>query len=589
VQIKSSFRQRIFLYFLGIFLFFTSVIVVFQYEREKKYRSAQLENTLDNITEITHLFIIHNRISENGNFHMVDSLTTILPQSNIRISIFNHQGVVLYDSFVKDYSGMENHILRPEVQKALKDGKGSTIRKSSTTDQEFYYYAKNCGDYFIRTAVVYDVKIAHYLSAEGRFILFIVVVFLIVWVLLYFVTKRLGEFITRLKDFAIKARNNEEFDPDETFPNDELGIIRKQIVQIYNSLNSTKNNLINEKEKLFRHLQALDSGIAFFGPNMEKVLANSHFIQYINMISEKSTITIDHIFLIPELLPVVDFIKKNKILEINNNTLDLPKLEFNISKNEIYFQIQTIIFADKSFEILITDVTRPERRRLLKQQLTSNIAHELKTPLSSIRGYLETLLNAENLQPDKQHYFLEKAFAQSNRLTQLINDISLINNIEEAGDLFNFSKLEVKSIIIDAVENLRIKMDDNKIGCDLNVADHVKIIGNELLIFSIFQNLIENSIKYGGVKIQINITNYLEDETHYYFSYSDTGLGIPEEHLPRIFERFYRVDSGRARETGGTGLGLAIVKNAIQLHKGEISVRNRTEGGLEFLFSLAKV
>jgi len=586
---QSSFRQRIFLSVFGLFTLFTVTVVLYIYDRERRYKAEQLEVTLDNISETTRLFIEHNQISERGNFHLIDSLITILPQKHVRLSVFNHKGLVLFDSFVSDVASMENHLSRPEVKEALTKGRGSAIRQSSTTHQKFYYYAKEYDNYFIRTAVVYDIEIVKYLKTEGQFLIFIFFLFIIAWGLLYLITRRLGEFITRLKDFAIKAQQNEEFDPNEKFPNDELGIIRKKIVQIYYNLNKSKNDLSNEKEKLFRHLQALNAGIAFFGPNREKTMANSHFIQYINHISERSSISAEHIFLVPEMKPISDFIQVNQGLEMLNPTQDLPKHEFIIQKNELFYQVQTILFADKSFEILITDITRPERRRILKQQLTSNIAHELKTPLSSIRGYLETVLNADNLPVEKQRYFVQKAYDQSNRMTHLVNDVALLNNIEDAGDLFKFSELSVSLVINDSLENLKAKLDEKQMSCEVHVQKEVKIQGNESLIFSVFQNLIENSIHYAGAGSIITINNYLADERFYYFSYSDTGIGIPEEHLPRIFERFYRVDQGRARETGGTGLGLAIVKNAIQLHKGDISVRNKPEGGVEFLFSLPRL
>ncbi len=224
----------------------------------------------------------------------------------------------------------------------------------------------------------------------------------------------------------------------------------------------------------------------------------------------------------------------------------------------------------------------------MKQQLTSNIAHELKTPLASIKGYLETMLENRQLSEEKQKYFLEKAFLQSERLTDLINDVSLLTNIEDAGDLFKFKLTDIKDLIDEVYQNFANRITAKNIEFNSEVQKGTVINGNESLLFSVFQNLIENSINYGGAGITINIRIYHEDDKYYYFSYSDTGAGIPVEHLPRIFERFYRVDHGRTREMGGTGLGLAIVKNAIQLHKGEISVRNSYKGGVEFLFSLAK-
>jgi signal transduction histidine kinase len=306
------------------------------------------------------------------------------------------------------------------------------------------------------------------------------------------------------------------------------------------------------------------------------------------MISERSTISAEHIFTIPEFGKVVEFIEQNRNSESQIQGKELPQIEYTIEKREKYFQVRCIIFVDRSFEILISDVTRPEKQRLLKQQLTSNIAHELKTPLSSIKGYLETLLNNQNIPAEKQKYFLEKAYAQSERLTDLLNDISLLNNIEDSGGLFEFKPLMLKPVIRDVVENLKSRLTDKNMDCKIEVESDVVINGNESLLFSVFQNLIENSINYAGPDAQISIRKYLEDDKYYYFQYTDSGVGIQEEHLPRIFERFYRIDYGRSREMGGTGLGLSIVKNAILLHKGEISVKNRPEGGLEFLFSLAR-
>lgn len=587
IKQKRTYQKRIFIYSIAVFTFFTIAILIFQFNREKRYKISQLENTLDNITEITHKFMGHERIFEGGNFHLLDSLKTILPHENIRTTVISRNGEVLYDSFVEDYEYMENHLQRPEVQKALFLGKGSSIRGSATTSQDFYYYARFYNDYFIRTAVVYNIEIVHFLQAERVFIAFLVFMFVVVWLLLFFVTRRLGDFINRLKDFAIRAGRDEKMDDHTDFPDDELGVISQQIIQIYRKMKDAKDDLGNEKDKLFRHLQALNVGIAFFSAKKEKTLANSHFIQYINLISEKSTISAGHIFVIPEFSEISDFINKHLDDDFFPGQDELPRHEITIARGDRFFHVQVIIFADKSFEILITDISRPERRRLLKQQLTSNIAHELKTPLASIKGYLETILSTD-VPDDKQKYFIEKAFAQSERLSDLINDISLISNIEDAGDLFEFKKLNIRRIIDDVIENLSSRLDASHIKCEIQVGTSVELNGNDSLIFSIFQNFVENSINYAGENITISINQYLEDENYYYFSYSDNGPGIPEEHLQRIFERFYRVDKGRSRETGGTGLGLSIVKNAVQLHKGEVSVRNRPEGGLEYLFSLAK-
>ncbi len=585
---RKSFRGEIFIYFIIVFVLFTFAILSFQYHREKKYRISQLENTLDNITEITRRFIEQNNLIENNEINRISELTRIMPRPNLRITLIDQKGNVLYDSFVDNYLMMENHLDRPEIQKSSADEKGSNIRHSETTGEDYFYYARKYPDYFIRTAIVYDVRIQNFLKAERTFIFFISAIFALIGIILYFVTGKMALAITKLKDFSIKAGKDELVEADTTFPENELGIIGSQIIRIYNKLKKAKDDLTNEKEKLFNHLNALNEGIAFFSEDQKVTLSNRHFLNYINVISTHPVSSAEEIFQMKEFRQLDQFLKKYLDSDGAINPDNLPQLEYTFPCNEKFFKIQSIIFIDRSFEVMITDNTRLEKRRLMKQQLTSNIAHELKTPLSSIKGYLETMLSNRPLAEDKQRYFLEKTYNQSERLTGLINDVSVLNNIEDAGELFKFKPVDLRKVIDEVYENFANRMHEKNITFTGNVEKGLMVHGNDSLLFSIFQNLVENSINYGGEGISITITSYREDDKYYHLSYSDTGGGIPEEHLPRIFERFYRVDRGRTREMGGTGLGLAIVKNAIQLHKGEISVRNRAGKGIEFLFSLAK-
>lgn len=584
---KRSFRGEIFFYYIIVFVLFTITVLAFQYKREKTYKTSQLENTLDNITEVTYNYIGQNQLIKKHDLERIHDLVDILPESNMRITIIDLDGVVLYDSFVKDYEAMENHGHRPEVIKARDHGRGANIRTSATTTIEYYYYARLFPEYYVRAALVYDVTVKDFLKTNRNFLIFMGALFIVIGILLVLVTFKLSDTIFKLQEFAVKAGNNELAEYEPHFPENELGTISSQIIQIYNKLKKTKDALANEKEKLFNHMDALDEGIAFFSHQRVMTLSNGKFIEMVNLFSKKEVVSSE------KMLRNSAFKKLNKFLDGNLGQIEktkdkLPQIDYTVSKEEKYFRIQSIIFVDDSFEVVLTDVTRLEKRRLLKQQLTSNIAHELKTPLSSIRGYLETILENWPIPEEKLKYFLEKAFFQSERLTTLINDVSLINNIEDAGELFEMKRIDIKKITDDIYSYFANRIEHDKVEFIDEVQRGTIINGNESLLFSVFQNLVENSLNYGGEGIRIHIKCYHQDDKYYYFSYSDTGPGIPKEHLPRIFERFYRVDKGRSRSSGGTGLGLAIVKNAITLHKGRVSVKNGPKGGVEFLFSLSK-
>ena len=413
--------------------------------------------------------------------------------------------------------------------------------------------------------------------------------FFVIWLALAFITGKMGETITKLKEFAIQVRNGETVDTNISFPDNELGVISREIIDLYTKMNQAKEELAREKERLINHLYALNEGVGFFTRDKEVILNNNHFMQHLNTISDHSTLTADTVFALPEFDQINTFIDETVAQKQVVQKQILPRLEFVLEKNGRFFRSQCIVFADLSFEINITDITKPEKRRIIKQQMTANIAHELKTPVASVRGYLETIKNNRDLDQEKIRHFVDKAFAQSERLTDLINDIVILNKIEEAGDYFVQEEVELYPMLTELQGMYQSALEEKKMTLSLRVPENVVVQVNRSLLFSVFQNLLENAVQYAGDQTEVIISNYLQDRAFYYFSVSDSGQGIADEHLPRIFERFYRVHQGRTRKSGGTGLGLAIVKNAIQLHNGDISVRRGPQGGLEFLFTLPVV
>jgi two-component system, OmpR family, phosphate regulon sensor histidine kinase PhoR len=584
---KLSFRLKLFLNFSIIFAVFTALVLILQFERERNFRRSTFEVTLDNIAELSYNYYRNEASYQEKGYWMIDSLTARFTDLDIRVTIISREGDVVFDSEVENVKDMENHLLRPEVQDAIRSGKGSNIRESETTGFSYYYYVRAYPDYFVRAAAIYDVQVQESLHVERVFFAFLALLFIVVSLVLMFFTRRISETITKLKDFAIRLSSGKEPPENLEFPEDDLGEISSQITAIYRDLNKAQQEILNDQDKLFTHLNTLNEGIAFFTPEKKKILTNQQFIQNLNLVSGQSSLSPEEIFDLPEMAPFVKFIDQTIASSGTIKGENLPGMVEVMERSKRFFRVSCMFFTDRSFEMVISDTTPLEKRKRITQQMTSNISHELKTPVTSILGYLETLQEG-NVPEKTRKQFLKRALRQTERLWVLIEDLSSLNKIEEASDSYQMEKVRIRKIVDEVHQHMQLKQDAKKIRVSINIPKNMEIEGSVSLLFSVFYNLFDNVIKYGGEGITIKLDNYLEDRKYYYFSFSNSGNVVDEKHLTRIFERFYRIDKGRSRDEGGTGLGLSIVKNAIELHGGSITAKSLDNGGLEFLFTLSK-
>ncbi len=577
---KISFKRRILINFSVIIAVFTVGIIFFEQEQLKKERTDSLEHLLENNADIIYSYLKENDIPLHSGINEVDEpLKYMNPE--LRLTIIDWQGVVLYDNLL-DESEMENHLKRPEVQKGIGFGEGSNIRLSSSNNVEYLYYAKKYEEgLFIRMALPYDMEIQSFINPDNTFAFFILLFFIICVLMMLYFTNRFSRSIRELREFSVSVKQGAPVPSNFRFTDDEVGEIGADIVEHYKLLQDNKRKLAAEREKLLQHFQFSEEGIAIFSSDKKKIYTNSHFLQYLNIILDKPTLEVEQLFSEPVFNDIVTFInKKPRAGNVFSKRVDKSGKQFNV---------RVILFDDESFELYISDITKSEKTRLLKQEMTNNIAHELRTPVTSIRGYLETILNMyDNEENERVRLFLDRAYAQTIRLSELIQDISMLTKIEEASGRFELEPIQMKGLLMELESDLADRLLKKRANFVIDVDESVVIQGSRTLLYSIFRNLTENSLIYAGEDIDIGVSCYSENDKTYFFEFYDSGEGVEDKHLVRIFERFYRVNEGRSRNSGGSGLGLSIVKNAVLFHKGSILAKNRPGGGLCFLITFPK-
>lgn len=482
----SSVGRKLYFSVLTVFLVFAVSFIVFQQSREKQFKISTLTLKLANYNELLmeDLLLSNSQgILLSDSVDMVDSVRVAEAKlqefvrehesKDLRVTLVKPDGRVVFDNMSKNYRHFANHAKREEIAEALKVGQGTSVeRQSKTLKQDYFYVASYFpkAQLIVRTALPYNDDLTKSLQADQHYIWFAIVAIILLTVVLYRFTYRLGKNVSKLTIFAYKADHNESLEVEDlaNFPDDELGEIAERIIKMYKRVQTTR-----------------------------------------------------------------------------------------------------------------------KEQDILKRQLTQNIAHELKTPVASIQGYLETILDNPHINEQTKEQFLQRCYAQSERLTSLLHDISTLNRLDDGSDMIDFEAVDITQLVADITKETALVRQERKMTFDNQLPERIVVKGNRSLLYSVFRNLTDNAIAYAGEGRTITL-EAREQGNKWHFIFRDNGQGVPPEHLARLFERFYRVDKGRSRKMGGTGLGLAIVKNAVLLHGGTIRVSNLPEGGLKFEFTIKK-
>lgn len=460
-KIRLSFHQRVLLMVLALCWVLVATFMVFQYQREKEFKTALLDTELQ-----AHNARIIEELDRGGS---PDSIVrTIAPTAgNLRLTIVDADGAVLADNNDLTPFPTGNHNSRPEIREARKKGHAFTVERHSESDDIDYFYSAMAWDngIVVRSAVPYTSTLQELLRADRTLFWVLGAMTILISFVGFMATRKISMSIVRLNRFAGKAERGEPIFGDEVFPTDELGSIASHIVRLYVQRDSQHREALHQEQEKIK----------------------------------------------------------------------------------------------------------------LKKQLTNNINHELKTPVASILVCLELLRDHPELPQEKRDEFMARAISNAHRLDALLKDVSAITRMDEGADMIQNEDLDLTALVEGVVEESRL-LTDMEIRVDMPT---LRIRGNRPLLESVFRNLINNSIAYsGGSEISISA------DTKGCFVYRDNGCGIPSEHLPLIFGRFYRLDKGRSRAAGGTGLGLSIVKNAVAIHGGGTVIASN-DHGLRFDFRLS--
>jgi two-component system phosphate regulon sensor histidine kinase PhoR len=514
--------------------------------------------------------------------------------TSARVTLIAPDGTVTGDSDVgqRHLAQLENHLQRPEVQEALTSGSGSAVRFSETLHTTMLYSAATCGSGatrgIIRLAVPMEYLDTARTSLHGIVGAVALVAFSLCIALLFGFA--LSNLTTRpLREMADTAARIGYGGSKARIPvvsKDEVGMLATVLNDMSDRIESQVQRLSADKQRLDTILHSMGEGVMVTSPDGTITLVNPAFRRLFFISGEVEGKNLVEISRHPDLLEAFNDLDQP-------DTTELVR-EISIQPNGItLFTHWVPLYVDgiqQGIVAVFHDISDLKKAENMRRDFVANVSHELRTPVTIIKGYAETLLDGTlESDPLRSRRFVEIISNHSERLTNLINDILTLSSLESKEAVLELNPMDISGTISKACMLLQERATEKHIAIHHESAGSLlpRVMADQGRLEQVVVNLLENAIKYtpdGGT-----VRLFTEDSADLVrVSVSDTGIGIPFKDLPRIFERFYRVDEARTREQGGTGLGLAIVKHIVQLHGGKVSVTSEPGKGSVFSFTLKK-
>lgn len=492
----------------------------------------------------------------------VDPLNDLAYNDNTRLTIIDTNGDVLADS--DEESIEENHRGREEVKEALSEGVGYSTRYSQTIHQNMLYVAVFNGDYIVRLSLPYD-GIFDYLPVLIKPLGIGAIISLVIALIL---SKRFANTLTaplqEITTQVMKMKDYRELEFDD-YKYDEFNIIAYKLEEQAKTIHDTMKTLKEERIKINGILDQMKEGFILLDSNFDVLMVNRKAQKLYG-----NTIKLNH--------SIKDFIFDFKII----NALDHLSTERQIVEVEKEKEFYNCYVAkvDYGVILLFVNVTEQHNSMKMRQEFFSNVSHELKTPITSIRGYSELLEAGVINDESAKKKALDKIHDEVDNMSNLINDILMISRLENKDIDVIKHPVHLIPLIDDIVDTMQVEINKRNLTVTKNVED-ITYISNHQHMYQLLSNLITNAIKYNVKNGSITIGAH-QSETNIIIVVSDTGRGISKIDQGRVFERFFRCDQGRDKETGGTGLGLAIVKHIVQYYHGNIHLSSKLNEGTTF-------